>query len=214
MTRSAVRSRLSPAPFSCQTTTSDATISISESSPKPASAIDRATTAAASTTTLPTTFHPSVAYSSRKTLHQKSFGARRLGRLKGSHSPHPSRSGSQLRGARDGAQIGAETRCVNSIDPSVMSTQSALKVRAVGFRPNFRPQLASRARVTQRCRSGATCGVSSACGAKPSRADPQSAQPGVRLRSGLLVQADWSGQSGSMVVSRSVLRTAPQEPRD
>ena len=45
--------------------TSDATISTSESSPKPASPTERARTAAVITTTEPTTFQASVAYSSR-----------------------------------------------------------------------------------------------------------------------------------------------------
>jgi hypothetical protein len=44
-------------------TTVDAPISISESRPNPASATDRAAIAAMASTTIPTTFQPSVAYS-------------------------------------------------------------------------------------------------------------------------------------------------------
>src|SRR5438034_7806719 len=63
--RSAFVSRVLSLPLSCQTTTADAAISIKLSSPKPASATERAATAAARTSTLPNTFQASVAYSSR-----------------------------------------------------------------------------------------------------------------------------------------------------
>lgn len=58
------RWRSAPAPDSSQITTMDAPISISESRAKPASATDRAETAAMASTTIPATFHASVAYSS------------------------------------------------------------------------------------------------------------------------------------------------------
>ncbi len=51
-------------PDSSQITTIDAPISISESRAKPASATDRAESAATASTTIPATFHASVAYSS------------------------------------------------------------------------------------------------------------------------------------------------------
>ena len=53
-------------PDSSQITTTEAPISISESSPKPARATERAASAATTSTAIPTTFHASVAYSSRK----------------------------------------------------------------------------------------------------------------------------------------------------
>src|SRR5689334_6184022 len=62
-------------------TTMDAPISISESRPKPTSATDRAATAANASTTIPTTFHPSVAYSRanprRSNVSRKSPARRR-----------------------------------------------------------------------------------------------------------------------------------------
>ena len=60
MTRSAVRRRASPVPDSSQMTTVLAPISMSESSPNPPSATDRAATAAKASTTTPTTFQPRV----------------------------------------------------------------------------------------------------------------------------------------------------------
>src|SRR5512132_916098 len=79
MIRSARRSRsTSWMSWSCQTTTSEARISISESSPNPASATERATTAAARTTPDPTTFQPSVAYS-RPRPRRRSCSARSTG---------------------------------------------------------------------------------------------------------------------------------------
>ena len=54
--------------FNCQTTTSEAKISIAESSPNPASATERASSAAMITKTEPTTFQPSVVYSSSSPL--------------------------------------------------------------------------------------------------------------------------------------------------
>jgi len=63
MRRSAVRSRSWPMSLSGRTTTTAATISISESSPKPARATERALAAATPMTIAPTTFHPSVRYS-------------------------------------------------------------------------------------------------------------------------------------------------------
>lgn len=58
---------LAAAPYavSCQTTTTDAKISMRESRPKPARATDWARHAAVGTTATPTTFQPSVAYSSQ-----------------------------------------------------------------------------------------------------------------------------------------------------
>jgi hypothetical protein len=53
-------------PLSCQTTTTEAMISISESAPKPANATEPATTSARTNTTVPTTFHASVTYSSAR----------------------------------------------------------------------------------------------------------------------------------------------------
>jgi hypothetical protein len=51
-------------PDSSQITTADAPISISESSPNPASATDRAAATATASTMIPATFQPSVTYSS------------------------------------------------------------------------------------------------------------------------------------------------------
>src|SRR6478672_12257200 len=56
---------VSDVPASSPTTTSEAKISTPESSAKPAKATERAATAATRLTTMPTTFHPSVTYSSR-----------------------------------------------------------------------------------------------------------------------------------------------------
>jgi hypothetical protein len=60
------RWRSSPVPDSSQITTVDAPISISESSPNPASATDRAEIAAMASTAIPATFQASVAYSRAK----------------------------------------------------------------------------------------------------------------------------------------------------
>jgi hypothetical protein len=63
---SAFRWRALPVPASSHRTTVLAPISISESSPKPARAIERADSAATASTTMPTTFHPSVTPSSSR----------------------------------------------------------------------------------------------------------------------------------------------------
>src|SRR5438046_8754972 len=59
-----VRSRSAPLSVNCQTTTVEARISIKESRPKPARATECAASAAIASTPTPTTFHPSVTYSS------------------------------------------------------------------------------------------------------------------------------------------------------
>ena len=64
MQRNAVRSRRSCVPFNCQTTITEAKISIRESRPNPARATERASMAAVTTTTVPTMFHASVMHSS------------------------------------------------------------------------------------------------------------------------------------------------------
>ena len=65
ISRNARRCRACPVPDSSHTTTTEAPISISESSPNPASATDRAATAVMASTTMPTAFHPSVRYSNQ-----------------------------------------------------------------------------------------------------------------------------------------------------
>ena len=69
------RWRSSPVPDSSQITTVDAPISISESRPNPASATDRAETAAMARITIPATFQASVAYSSANPRRSKAFRA-------------------------------------------------------------------------------------------------------------------------------------------
>ena len=66
--RIAGRSRSSAVPLSCQTTTIEAPISIRESRAKPASATEPARVAAVATMITPTTFQPSVMYSSSRPL--------------------------------------------------------------------------------------------------------------------------------------------------
>jgi hypothetical protein len=63
------RCRSSPVPDSSQITTVEAPISISESRLNPASATDRAVIAAMARITMPTTFQPSVRYSSTNPRH-------------------------------------------------------------------------------------------------------------------------------------------------
>jgi hypothetical protein len=76
--RMALRSREGSAPVSCQTTTTEAKISISESRPNPASATDRAARAASATTTVPTTFQPSVTYSRRSPRRRSALPSMRV----------------------------------------------------------------------------------------------------------------------------------------
>ena len=65
MSLSAKLSRPCSRPLSCQTTTTDAKISMALSSPKPVSADELVRTAAIRMMTVPTTFQPRVAYSSQ-----------------------------------------------------------------------------------------------------------------------------------------------------
>ena len=77
--RSARRWRSSPVPDSSQSTTTLAPISISESSPNPASATDRALMAATASTAMPTTFHPSGMPSNTRPQRSSAVAARSQG---------------------------------------------------------------------------------------------------------------------------------------